>query len=274
MVAARATAENGAGGLRRVAAAVPPPAATRAPATLAEMSGTAKIQRPLVVLDPGHGGRDPGAVGSGGLRECEVTLEVAWLARELLEARGEVRVGMTRRTDVYVPLRERAEQANEAGARALVSIHCNASNGRARGIETFHFRGSERGARLARCIQTSLTEALPGVPDRGIKPAGYLVLRETRMPAALCELEFIDTAGGEGLLRSSGVRSALAHAVADGVRMWLWGAGGTADAPSTAARAAGDPRTQAEAERHPWRREALRVFYRLLEAFLMARAGR
>lgn len=91
-----------------------------------------------VVIDPGHGGSDPGAIGPGGLRESAVTLDVARRVAERLATRYGVQVVLTRDRDVYVDLEARAAHANEAGADAFVSIHCNAArNPDARGISTF-----------------------------------------------------------------------------------------------------------------------------------------
>jgi N-acetylmuramoyl-L-alanine amidase len=90
-----------------------------------------------VVLDPGHGGRDSGAVGRGGLREKDVALSVALRLKGLLEARG-VRVTMTRSGDRFVPLLERSRIANRSKADLFLSIHCNASRNRSvGGLETF-----------------------------------------------------------------------------------------------------------------------------------------
>ncbi|MHC4915830.1 MAG: N-acetylmuramoyl-L-alanine amidase [Planctomycetota bacterium] len=90
-----------------------------------------------VMLDPGHGGRDSGAVGLGGLREKDVALSVALRLKRLLEARG-VGVSMTRSSDRFIPLMERSSAANRSGADLFLSIHCNASRTRAAsGIETF-----------------------------------------------------------------------------------------------------------------------------------------
>jgi N-acetylmuramoyl-L-alanine amidase len=188
-----------------------------------------------VVLDPGHGGHDSGAVGPAGTREAAVNLAVAIRMRACLEEAG-VRAAMTRRADVYIPLRERVEQANLTAPAAFVSIHCNAANRVARGTETYYFRGSRQGEALAGCLQHEVLEALPGVGGRGVKPAGYYVLRRTLAPAALVELEFIDTHGGEALLRSPRVQELLGRALALGVVEYL-GRRGTlpADSPGGAA---------------------------------------
>src|SRR5690606_19536524 len=97
-----------------------------------------------VALDPGHGGHDPGAVGPRGLREKDVTLDIAHRAGPLIAQELGISTLLTRDTDVYVPLDERAAKANAFGADLFVSIHCNASaDPSARGIMTFVLDESE-----------------------------------------------------------------------------------------------------------------------------------
>ena len=91
-----------------------------------------------IVIDPGHGGKDPGAIGPGGLREKDITLSVSKKLGALLRTRHGVNVLYTREKDVFVPLNERTEIANAKGADLFISIHVNASEQRkARGIETY-----------------------------------------------------------------------------------------------------------------------------------------
>ncbi|GIX46903.1 MAG: N-acetylmuramoyl-L-alanine amidase [Candidatus Tectimicrobiota bacterium] len=124
------------------------------------------VPRRTIVIDPGHGGKDPGAIGPGGLEEKTVVLAVAKALRRLIEeAMPNTRVILTRERDVYVPLEERARIANAHQADLFVSIHVNASDsGEARGIETWYlsFAANERAKRIAarenRLAQTSLSE--------------------------------------------------------------------------------------------------------------------
>lgn len=112
-------------------------------------------RQPLVlVIDPGHGGKDPGAVGPGGLQEKQVVLQVAKELRQIIQRTlPQYRVVMTREDDVYVPLTDRAQIANTHQADAFVSIHANASDRRKiRGIETWYLSfaaNSERAQRIA-----------------------------------------------------------------------------------------------------------------------------
>jgi N-acetylmuramoyl-L-alanine amidase len=92
----------------------------------------------VVMLDPGHGGKDPGATGPTGLQEKDVVLAIGRMVREKLSRFPEYDIRMTRETDVFIPLEERTAMANQAGAGIFVSLHINASrNRRAEGISTY-----------------------------------------------------------------------------------------------------------------------------------------
>jgi len=106
-----------------------------------------------VVIDPGHGGPDPGAIGIGGIRETDVVLEVSKIVEKLLSEKG-VKVRLTRINEVDLDLPPRVSIANNTEADIFVSIHANASRGKRRdinGLETFYFRGW-RGRLLAKRI--------------------------------------------------------------------------------------------------------------------------
>jgi N-acetylmuramoyl-L-alanine amidase len=130
--------------------AEPPPTAGNAtPPRTAAAAPEVKTPRFRVMLDPGHGGKDPGAVGLNGLREKDVVLEIGRLVRERLLKEGGADVRMTRDTDVFIPLEERTAMANKARADLFVSLHINASNNRkAEGISTYVLSraGSDREA--------------------------------------------------------------------------------------------------------------------------------
>ena len=156
----------------------------------------------LIWLDAGHGGHDSGARSPSGVKESDVVLVVCQLAKERLEALG-FRVMMSRESDVFIPLWERSSMANDAGADLFVSAHANAADSVASGIETFAMPGSEDGTRLASFLQDAQLDAFPDAKDRGVKYQGFSVLRKTRMPAALVELEFIHTDKGDAHFRDS-----------------------------------------------------------------------
>jgi len=121
-----------------------PPSAGKDPAGRSGSSGETKQDRGekslMIVLDPGHGGHDTGAVGPSGLMEKDVVLDLAFRLRKLLQNRLGVQVLMTRSEDVFVPLPERSAFANRAKADFMISLHVNAANARrAVGFETFYF---------------------------------------------------------------------------------------------------------------------------------------
>lgn len=151
-----------------------------------------------VTVDPGHGGRDPGAT-YGRLKEKEVVLQVGYVLSEMLEAAGFF-VMMTRRGDYRVDNSRRAVMANDGGAELFISIHCNADADEdhpgmpeAKGSEIWTYPGSRRGKKLALSIMNHIEDEFPGRKFRGIKGAGFRVLRRTKMPAVLCEIGFLDT---------------------------------------------------------------------------------
>jgi N-acetylmuramoyl-L-alanine amidase len=169
-----------------------------------------------VMIDAGHGGKDPGAV-SGALQEKDIVLQVALLLEEELEARGH-EVELTRRSDIFLPLDRRAALANGAKAQLFVSLHCNSSvNPDAHGMEVFHFRGSEQSRRWAQKVQSAMAARFPDHRNRGIKDATFAVLRLTRMPAVLVELEFLSHPKQRCFLDDPACQAGLAEAIADAV---------------------------------------------------------
>ena len=173
-----------------------------------------------VVLDPGHGGRDPGAVGIQGLREVDVVNEIVPQVQAILERQG-VRVVLTRTDNRTLDLEPRVQLAERVNARVFVSIHANAislSRPDVNGIETFH--ASAAGRILAIALQDSLIEAT-GSPSRGVKSARFYVIRRTSMPAALVEVGFVTGADDAPRLRDANYRSLLAQAIARGILQYI-----------------------------------------------------
>lgn len=209
---------------------------------------TAAKAKPLVVLDAGHGGKDPGAIGPSGLKEKVVTLEIALKLRELLAARG-LRVLLTRSDDTFISLQRRAEIANEAKADLFISIHANASrNKEAMGSQVFIYNreaSSRQAAEAARLenqdanyleiIKDDLRQAIHeeasitagglvsqhietvGLTAKQIERAPFFVLAKSHMPSILVETAFISNATEEGKLRSRAFCHRLAEVVDRGV---------------------------------------------------------
>src|SRR4030095_5594315 len=196
-----------------------------------------------VVLDPGHGGHDKGALSRYG-SEKDFALDVARTLRTVLQAKG-LRVIMTREGDYFVPLEVRAQIANAARNSIFVSIHFNVSKDdpNATGFEIFSFTprgapstsdnaaapsslsmqpGSEVDAQsmaLSVCIYHSLLGHIPEF-DRGIKRARFAVLRLTRVPAVLIEGGFLTERGESKLISNKDWRAKLAHAIGVGIESY------------------------------------------------------
>lgn len=179
-------------------------------------------RRTIVVIDPGHGGRDPGAIGIGGLRETNVVLPISLQVANILQQQG-VTVVMTRTTEQTVSLEGRVQISDRANADIFVSIHANAINlsrPDVNGLETYY--ASDRGARLARAIHNSLLQAVGG-PDRGVRRSRFFVLRRTSAPAALVETGFVTGARDAPLLNDPAYRQRIAQAIARGILLYIQG---------------------------------------------------
>jgi N-acetylmuramoyl-L-alanine amidase len=178
--------------------------------------------RYTIVIDPGHGGPDPGAVGIGGLRETDVVLDVSLQVAALLRARG-VDVLLTRTGDVDVDLPPRVSLANRSSATAFISIHANALSMRRQdvnGIETFFF-SDPRSGRLAGYLQQQMMDVSPGTPNRGVRRGRFFVIRRTVMPAALVEMGFVTGVIDAPRLARADHRRRLALALATGILNYL-----------------------------------------------------
>lgn len=178
----------------------------------------------LVVIDPGHGGKDSGALGNG-LKEKDITLTIATeVARRLQEDYEGVRCLMTRSTDVYLTLNERTNKANTTNADLLLSIHVNAGGG-AGGFESFTNNGSsdKATASLQNVLHTEIMARLKpfNVIDRGQKKKDLHMCRESKMPAVLTECLFIDVAADAARLKRADVIEAFANGHVTGIAKYL-----------------------------------------------------
>ncbi len=218
-----------------------------------------------IILDPGHGGIDPGAIGRKGLQEKNVNLSIAKLLKKKLENYG-LKVLMTRSDDRFVALSERTRFANEKKGDLFISIHCNASvrNRQACGFETYFLSEAKTdweravaakenqalkfemsdadplladdiGAilsdlaqneylkesyQLALEIQTAAVSILKNV-DRGVKQAGFYVLRGCFMPAVLVECGFLSNRVEEKKLQSEKYRETIAQTILVGIKNFI-----------------------------------------------------
>jgi N-acetylmuramoyl-L-alanine amidase len=205
-----------------------------------------------IVVDAGHGGWDMGTVGRQGLLEKDLALEIAQRLGVLLEQRLGLEVIYTRTDDTFVPLGRRAAIANQVGADLFISVHANYSSmTAARGVETYYTSDgpstqvlaeeekevgsapepqmaaselrskSDASRKLATSVQQSLYGSLaaksPGVRNRGVKAASFVVLTGTTMPAILAEVSFVSSPADEHNLQDPFYRQNIAEALYRGV---------------------------------------------------------
>lgn len=189
---------------------------------------SAEIRENLVVLDPGHGGSEPGAI-CGSFKEKDVNLDIALRVGKILEARG-IEVAYTRKTDCYVSRPDRCEIANRLNAAAFVSIHNNSSDSSdPNGTESYYyapldnaelFMQKDQRSSLANYLQEELVDHLDR-KNRGVKQAAFTVLVQTEMPSALVEIAFMSNAEEQQLLTKSSFKDQAAKAIADGIERYM-----------------------------------------------------
>jgi N-acetylmuramoyl-L-alanine amidase len=230
----------------------PPGAAARSPRDISR-----------VCVDPGHGGNDPGAIGAAGVKEKDVTLDIAHKVAAELSKDG-LAVVLTRDDDRFVSLEDRTARANASGADLFVSVHCNAAPDRAHhGLETYvldttkddiaarvaarenatsQAATQEIGSILAsmrladqathsthlaellqRAALASIRDKYPRASDGGVKTAGFYVLVGARMPAVLFETSYMSNPTEEELLGGDEYRQRLADGIANAVKAYREG---------------------------------------------------
>ncbi|MGO4498107.1 N-acetylmuramoyl-L-alanine amidase [Paenibacillus sp. 2RAB27] len=185
-----------------------------------------------VVLDPGHGGSDPGAIGVGGLRETDVNLDITLKVRQALLERG-YEVVMTRANDTFLSLAQRVAFTNEQQADLFVSIHANAhANSNANGTMVLYYDNAypqedypassamtqltPYSKDLAQHVQDALL-AQSGTKDLGLTPSAVYVARMGTIPSILVETAFLTNTSDAALLASSSMRSKMALGIAKGI---------------------------------------------------------
>lgn len=249
---------SGAGPVR-LATATPAANRTTSPASGASSSDARQARRPrdtVVVIDAGHGGRDPGAIGPGGTFEKTVTLASALVLEDMLKRRG-YRVVMTRRTDVFIPLEGRVSRARAAGANLFISLHADSGSSpelAGASVYTLSEQGAERSRNLmdnqnwsvaaadrprpgavndilvdlaqretrnqsatfAQTLMPELAEVGPLLRNTHRK-AGFFVLLAPDVPAVLLEMGFLTNAEDETRLADAGFRRRQMEQVAQAI---------------------------------------------------------
>jgi N-acetylmuramoyl-L-alanine amidase len=214
-----------------------------------------------IIIDPGHGGKDPGAIGVNGLREKDVVLKVAKLLARKLEKETGSEVLLTRKRDVFLRLEERTAIANTEEGDLFISIHANAApNKEAKGVETYYLsmattkeemqvaalenqasnktvsdlqkiltimRDSkiEESAKFAKIVQKNMVEGLSSkyrdIGNHGVKKAPFIVLIGAQMPAILAEIAFVTNSTDANRLKSDAYLNDVANQIAEGIKEYV-----------------------------------------------------
>ncbi|KFM95958.1 N-acetylmuramoyl-L-alanine amidase [Paenibacillus macerans] len=176
--------------------------------------------RPIVVIDAGHGGGQPGATSVTKRQEKDFTLAVALKVQALLEQEPGLDLIMTRDSDVTLSLQDRVKIANDAGADVFVSIHGNSIDPPANpsGSETYYTR--EESIPLANVMHRHLVQAT-GLADRKVRYSSLHVTRETTMPAVLLEVGYLSNKNDESLMYGEEFQQRVAEGVVAGIKEYL-----------------------------------------------------
>lgn len=172
----------------------------------------------IVVIDAGHGAKDPGAIGYSKKNEKDFNLSMALKVGALLQANPNFDVKLTRSTDVFIELSERTTIANNAKADAFISIHANSAGFTAAGSET-HYTRSDSEA-LAQIIHKHMLKAT-GFKDRGIHKGNLYVTKNTKMPAILLEPGFVSNPTEEANLFDEIFQNTFAQQIVAGLNEYF-----------------------------------------------------
>ncbi|MGI6007554.1 MAG: N-acetylmuramoyl-L-alanine amidase [Ruminococcus sp.] len=189
--------------------------------------------RQTVVVDPGHGGRDPGKVGKGGVLEKDINLAIAEKVKDRLESEG-IRVVMTRTEDIMLcdedsenkkvqDMENRCALIDESQAVCVISIHQNSySDETVEGPQVFYYQPSEEGRKLADLIQSTMNQQLePASPREARGNESYYMLRKTGIPTVIVECGFLSSPDEAANLSASEYQEQVAAAVCAGVIEYL-----------------------------------------------------
>ena len=170
----------------------------------------------LVVIDAGHGGKDPGATSYLGYTEKGINLRIANKVASILKTRG-FQIKMIRTSDTFIDKYERADIANSVGPDLFVSIHCDSNDSLTmRGYSVYVSRSAGQDSRMAAgLIEDAMTAT--GLSSRGVREADYIVLANTNCPAVLVECGHISNPREAALLYDGTFRDKIAAAIAEGV---------------------------------------------------------
>ncbi|MGD6991575.1 SH3 domain-containing protein [Sutcliffiella horikoshii] len=195
--------------------------ATKGNATSIKRAGAEQyLTNKVIVIDPGHGGRDVGAIGAQGTFEKDLTLRTSLLLQDKLKAAGAT-VYMTRMSDTSVPLQSRPQMANYHGADAFLSIHYDSiDDSSVTGTTTYYYGSSDKD--LADSVHSSLVQ-FTNLRDREVRQENYLVLRESMQPSLLLELGYISNRGEEITVLTGDFQERASTAIYQGLAQYFRG---------------------------------------------------
>jgi N-acetylmuramoyl-L-alanine amidase len=171
------------------------------------------------MIDPGHGGKDPGAIGIAGVQEKDIILPISLRIAKILQENG-VETVLTRDSDYFVTLPGRVEMARRTGADIFVSIHANSAGlnrPEVSGLETYYY---DSGLELARTVHNKILQNV-NVKDRRVRKARFYVLRKNSIPSILVELGYLTGEEDVANLQRSTYQNQMAQAIAQGILQYL-----------------------------------------------------
>ncbi|WP_179861645.1 N-acetylmuramoyl-L-alanine amidase family protein [Bacillus pseudomycoides] len=173
------------------------------------------ISKKVIVIDPGHGGNDPGSIGPKGTKEKDITLKTAKNIQQKLEEKG-ITVILTREDDTFIPLKNRVAIAQNKSADIFLSIHYDGfTTNDVKGVTTYYYKGLKEQT-LAHTIHENLFKHIQS-KDRGVKSGDYYVLRENQKPSILLELGYITNPEDEERMNSQQFQADVASGIVNGV---------------------------------------------------------
>ncbi len=197
----------------------PPSFSTEPPQTRLQSRLPVSRGKIIVVLDPGHGGKDSGAPGLGGLLEKDVVLPISTKVARILEQNG-IQVVLTRDADFFVELQGRVDIAKRVNATLFVSIHANSVDHRpdVNGLEVYYY---DSGYALAETVRQTILQSISTLNNRGTRKARFYVLRKNSMPAILVETGYMTGREDNPRLGSPEYQSRMAEGIAHGILNYL-----------------------------------------------------
>ncbi|RCJ18414.1 N-acetylmuramoyl-L-alanine amidase [Nostoc minutum NIES-26] len=197
----------------------PNPIASNPPVSQPRPRTSVPTGKVVVVIDPGHGGKDSGAPGLGGLLEKDVVLPIGQRIASILEQNG-VQAVLTRDSDFFVELQGRVDIAERANATLFISVHANSVDNRpdVNGLEVYYY---DSGYALAEVVRNNILQSIDTIKDRGTRKARFYVLRKSSMPSILVETGYMTGREDNPRLATREYQNRMAEAIAYGILKYL-----------------------------------------------------